>query len=149
MNNTASEPVTVSVDAADVAANVPAEPATPPKPSRREIGRMRRQFFTVVHDTVVACEHKFNPSKPPTLNCEYCWEAYFKTAVDLEELHKALNASIQDTIRVRGEKYVKAFRRFIANELQSKTFPMDTVDNGDGTITASTQEVPSGLPTQS
>jgi len=92
----------------------------PRAPNRREIGRMRRQYLTITRATVDACGHKFNHEKQPTDNCPDCWYAYFKTSVNMDELHQQLSIPKFGPLvltREYGAKFVKMFRRFLTREL--------------------------------
>lgn len=95
------------------------KPEAPKSLTRKQLGQLRRQYMTVVHAQVVKCGHSFNPNRIPSRNCVECWEAYFKTSVDLVQLHEqiTLPEGIRLITNMRGEKYVKAFKRFLDNEL--------------------------------
>ena len=112
----------VNTDAKDLAV----VPETPKPLTRKEIGRLRRRYTTVVHSTVKACGHKFNPKTQPRTNCEACWEAYFMTAVDTAAIHDDLQKGGKaKLITVYGKVFTKMFGRFLMNEL------MKEAENGE------------------
>jgi hypothetical protein len=125
-----------------------AEPE-PRKPTRVEIGKARRYYLTVVHDTVSACGHKFKKDHVPVLNCDYCWRAFFKTVADLQHLQELLqeDGGIGKMKKLYGDKVVKNFRRFLYLELtkgydgisEEAASPSGTEGNEDGST-----EQPSG-----
>lgn len=100
-------------------------PVPEPKLSRKQIGQMRRRYMTTVHSTVVACEHKFNANRIPSNNCFWCWQAYFKTSVNLEVLRQILILDGPSGLNAKyGEKYVKMFKRFMEDELSNRDVPL-------------------------
>lgn len=83
------------------------------KLNRKEIGEYNRRHFTRVLPTVTACDHKFD-GQPPRFNCEYCWEAFFKTAADVSKLHTELVEGGIPALKAKyGNKFVKAFSRML------------------------------------
>ena len=121
---TEAQAVTVTTgnhDAPDAGGNQATATAPAPRaPNRMEIGRMRRQYLTITRATVDACGHKFNHEKQPTDNCPDCWYAYFKTSVNMDELHQQLSIPKFGPLvltREYGAKFVKMFRRFLTREL--------------------------------
>jgi hypothetical protein len=102
----------------------PEEVSTPPeKLTRKQIGQLRRQYYTVVHGTVKACGHKakFAKGKDPGNNCVHCWSAYFMTSVDLDLIHAVLTQKGgKALVAMRGTKFVRMFHGF----LSSKMLPM-------------------------
>lgn len=104
----------VETDAKDLA-TVPEKPKTL---TRKEIGKLRRQYITITLGTVKACGHKFDPKNQPKRNCEYCWQAYFYTAVDTAAVHDDLTkGGKRQLIKVYGEKFSRAFGRFLTAAL--------------------------------
>lgn len=97
----------------------PALEPKPERPSEKQIRAMRRQFITIMHGTVRACGHKIDISKQPKNNCEFCWEAYFKTTDNLlVTLHEFLVTRGLPALRAQfGDKLVKQFSRFLDREL--------------------------------
>lgn len=102
----------------------PELPAAPPeKLTRKQIGQLRRQYVTIVHGTVKACEHKatFSKDHDPKNNCVYCWAAYFATSVDLDFIHTVLTTKgVRALVAMKGTKFTKMFHGF----LSSKMLPM-------------------------
>lgn len=92
-----------------------------PKPkqlSRKEIGQLRRAYITVVNPTVIKCGHKLHKDKAPNNNCIYCWEAFFHTIANLEELIAALRGlGLKKFTAKYGTKFAKNFRGFVGREL--------------------------------
>lgn len=100
-------------------------------PTPQEIGRARRSFFTVQHPEVVACGHRLDQGRPPNTNCDYCWYAYFKTAVDLGKLHDELIAIGSHGLRAKyGNKFVKNFKKVLDYELSLPTPDQAAVEEG-------------------
>jgi hypothetical protein len=99
----------------------PAAPATPPeKLTRKQIGQLRRQYVTIVHGTVKACEHKatFSKDHDPKNNCVYCWAAYFATSVDLDFIHTVLTTKgVRALVAMKGTKFTKMFHGFLSSQL--------------------------------
>lgn len=109
----ASTPITVSTE-------VPAEAPKPPKLTKKQIGQLRRQYFTITHGTVTACGHKakFSQTQQPNSNCVNCWVAYFMTAVDLEGIHAIISQrGVKELERQKGKKFVKQFHGFLSSRL--------------------------------
>lgn len=101
-------------------ADFPKPESKPEQLTRKQIGQLRRQYFTVTHGTVRACGHKatFSKTKQPNNNCIHCWEAYFFTSVDLEGIHVVLTQSgAPALIKQRGTKFVKMFHGFLSAKL--------------------------------
>jgi hypothetical protein len=112
-DETTPAPVTVSTEA-------PAEAPKPPKLTKKQIGQLRRQYFTITHGTVTACGHKakFSQTQQPNTNCVNCWVAYFMTAVDLEGIHAIIsNRGVKELERQKGKKFVKQFHGFLSSRL--------------------------------
>jgi hypothetical protein len=99
-------------------------PAAPPeKLTRKQLGQLRRQYLTITHGTVKACEHKarFSKDHDPKNNCVHCWEAYFMTSVDLDLVHAVLTQKgARALTAMKGTKFVRMFHGF----LSSKMLPM-------------------------
>jgi hypothetical protein len=105
----------------DTIAEAMSTPEVPTKPrvmTRQEMGKLRRQYLTVVNPIVAACEHQMKIGHPPHRNCDYCWEAYFKAVANVKEIHDELiEKGIRAFTAKRGTKFVQAFSRFITNEM--------------------------------
>ncbi len=90
------------------------------KPTRKQLGQLRRQYFTKVHGTVKACGHKakFAKDKDPNNNCVHCWTAYFMTSVDLDFVHAVLTQKGgKALIAMKGTKFVRMFHGFLSSQL--------------------------------
>jgi hypothetical protein len=95
-------------------------PAAPETLTRKQIGQLRRQYFTKVHGTVRACGHKakFSKDHDPGNNCLYCWAAYFMTSVDLDFIHAVLTQKgAKALIAMKGTKFVKMFHGFLSSQM--------------------------------
>jgi hypothetical protein len=110
-------------------------PPNSEKPSRKEVGKMRKAYLTRVLPEVTACGHRLDTQRMPSNNCEACWYAYFKTSVDLVALHAELseeapiytdngfklgrkNVGKDNLTKKYGAKFTKMFGRFLASELK-------------------------------
>ena len=105
------------------------EDYAPPAPApetvnEKQIGQLRRrQYVTITHGRVKACDHlaRFSKDHDPKNNCIYCWEAYFMTSVDLDFIHAVLTQKGgKALVAMKGTKFVKMFHGF----LSSKMLPM-------------------------
>lgn len=115
----------------------------PKKPSRKEIGQMRRQHMTYVKPTVTACEHSFDQGNPPNNHCEYCWAAYFLTVAPLEEMHTVLRtAGIKVFKGKYGDRVTKQFGRFLNGQINKES--EDHALSEEGERTQSTETCDSG-----
>ena len=88
--------------------------------TRKQLGQLRRQYVTINHGRVKACNHlaKFSATQPPRGNCVDCWSAYFLTSVDLEGVHVVLTKQgVRALVAQRGTKFVKMFRGFLSAKL--------------------------------
>lgn len=87
------------------------------RPTRKEVGEYRRRYVTIKYPTVIACDHKFT-GRVPSLNCEDCWYAWFKTAANITEMHTLMVEGGQSALISKyGKKVAKAFRSFLQQEL--------------------------------
>ena len=117
--------------------------------TRKQLGQLRRQYVTINHGRVKACNHlaKFSATQPPRGNCVDCWSAYFLTSVDLEGIHIVLTKQgVRALVAQRGTKFVKMFRGFLSAKLlpalnaeaakqeQGVTIEGGTTGNQDGKI---------------
>jgi hypothetical protein len=87
-----------------------------PKMSEREIGKLRRQYITKVHDTVVACGHKFHPTAMPKhQNCFDCWEAYFAIHTGMVAAAQSIVTAFgfEQLVKCNGVKFGKHYRAFV------------------------------------
>jgi len=86
--------------------------------TRKQLGQLRRQYVTINHGRVKACNHlaKFSATQPPKGNCVECWKAWFMTQCDLDSLHVILTQQgAKELIKQRGVKFVKALHGFLAS----------------------------------
>ena len=86
--------------------------------TRKQLGQLRRQYVTINHGRVKACNHlaKFSATQPPKGNCVDCWKAWFMTQCDLDSLHVILTQQgAKELIKQRGVKFVKALHGFLAS----------------------------------
>jgi len=86
--------------------------------TRKQLGQLRRQYVTINHGRVKACNHlaKFSATQPPRGNCVECWKAWFMTQCDLDSLHVILTQQgAKELIKQRGVKFVKALHGFLAS----------------------------------
>ena len=99
----------------------PTLPAAPPeKLTRKQLGQLRRQYLTITHGTVKACEHKarFSRDHDPKSNCVDCWSAYFATSVDLDFVHTVLTTKGgKALVAMKGTKFVRMFHGFLSSQL--------------------------------
>jgi hypothetical protein len=99
----------------------PEMPAAPPeKLTRKQLGQLRRQYLTITHGTVKACEHKarFSKEHDPKNNCIDCWSAYFATSVDLDFIHTVLTTKgVKALVAMKGNKFTKMFHGFLSSQL--------------------------------
>lgn len=95
-------------------AEVPAP--KPPELTDRQIRDLRRKFFTVRHERLTNCEHRFVPTSQPRLNCENCWWTFFNTHPSLVQLTDKFYQEHGKAalIGMRGKRYVTMFGRFMA-----------------------------------
>lgn len=94
--------------------------APPEKLTRKQLGQLRRQYLTITHGTVKACEHKarFSRDHDPNSNCVDCWSAYFATSVDLDFIHTVLTTKgVKALVAMKGTKFVRMFHGFISSQL--------------------------------
>lgn len=103
------EPVTVTLDSADLGASKPV-PVDKPEPKR-----------TLEHSIVKACGHSIDLRHPPTqANCEDCWTAFFTLSVDTPGLHKILvDQGRVGLERMVGTKFVKQFGKFLQRQFRT------------------------------
>ena len=99
----------------------PTLPAAPPeKLTRKQLGQLRRQYLTITHGRVKACDHlaRFSKDHDPKNNCVDCWSAFFATSVDLEFVHTVLTTKgVKALVAMKGTKFVRMFHGFISSQL--------------------------------
>jgi len=107
-----------------------------PKPeelTEKQIRELRRIHVTRRNPTVIACKHKLHLDKCPTNNCIYCWQAYFCTQANIEELFGDLREmGVKKFTAKYGTKFTKNLRGFVAAELM-KGRKVETEEKKRGT----------------
>jgi hypothetical protein len=110
-----SAPVYVGLDLAH-----DAKPAPKPKPTARELGKLRRKHITVTKQAL-ACGHRASVGSIPRNNCDACWLVHFRTFNGFSPLDAEGNPydGISDECYAqvtvaRGEKYAKRLRWYLA-----------------------------------
>ena len=90
----------------------------PEKLTEKQMRELRRIHVTRRNPTVIACQHKLKLDKHPTNNCVYCWQAYFHTQANIEELFiKLRTCGVKKFTAKYGLKFTKNLRGFVAAEL--------------------------------
>jgi len=113
------DPLTKTLEQPDFTEPEPLAPA-PEKLTRKQLGQLRRQYLTVQHGVVRACEHKakFSKDHDPKNNCVSCWNAYFATSVDLDLIHAVLTQKgVKALVAMKGTKFVRMFHGFLSSQL--------------------------------
>lgn len=99
----------------------PDAPAAPPeKLTRKQLGQLRRQYVTITHGRVKACDHlaRFSKDHDPKNNCIDCWSAYLETSVDLEFVHTILTTKgVAELTKIKGKKFVRMFHGWLSSQL--------------------------------
>lgn len=99
----------------------PTLPAAPPeKLTRKQLGQLRRQYVTITHGRVKACDHlaRFSKDHDPKNNCIDCWSAYLETSVDLEFVHTILTTKgVAELTKIKGKKFVRMFHGWLSSNL--------------------------------
>ena len=88
--------------------------------TRKQLGQLRRQYVTINHGRVKACNHlaKFSATQPPKGNCVDCYKAYFMTCCDLDSVHIILTKQgVKALERIHGRKFVRALHGFLSQSL--------------------------------
>lgn len=94
----------------------PDAPAAPRQISANDIKQIRRAYFTVRHDRVEPCGHRFDRMNEPRTNCHSCWFAWLNS-------HGTLTQAVEEAfqkqgahfvIKMRGQKFLKMFLKFMA-----------------------------------
>jgi hypothetical protein len=103
---------------AELAAAETGQPSPePPKLSKSEIGKLRKQYVTNTVPRVIACKHRLDLTRHPRhINCDFCIWAWFQnnsgTVQTADELYKAGNSKM--IIELNGIKFYKMFTKFMA-----------------------------------
>ena len=113
-----------------------------------EFKKLRGQFFTVRHQIVELCGHKFHPTNPPRhANCEACWFAFFQVH---GELTQSLDEAYQEhgiglVEKLQGKRVAKMFLRFMstlaAMQQEANERSTETVGDSGGTGEGNTPSV--------
>ena len=88
------------------------------KAEAREVDwhKLNRLYVTRRLPMIQECGHKFDSSREPKNNCEWCWFTYFNSN---GEMVKAADQCFQEAgkdvlERIKGKRFVKMFVRFMA-----------------------------------
>lgn len=102
----------------------------PEQISRKQLGKLRRQYWTRTLPRAVKCGHRIDPSHIPQLNCEHCWEVYFTSLETVTEIHEVLAEKGKRAAEAQyGTKLIEAFQRYLQNALlpeKEETYGNDT-----------------------
>jgi hypothetical protein len=94
----------------------PGPDGRPPKITEKLLKQMRGHYFTVRHVVLENCGHKLDMINFPKTNCENCLYQFFNTHPQLVEVTDQFfrTHGKGPLIGMRGEKYFKAFVRYMA-----------------------------------
>ena len=91
--------------------------------TRAEYKKVMRETFTVKHQRIPQCGHKFVPGHEPRhRNCEQCWFVFF-------QVHGELTQSVEEVfqkhgkpaiVALRGVKFLDMFLKFMSTVAQYK-----------------------------
>jgi len=102
--------------------------------SEAELKQLRRMYFTVRHDRVEECGHRFDRLNEPRTNCHYCWWAWFNSH---GELVQTVDKAFQEqgaafVIKLRGRKFLKGFLMYMSTlaKFQQEAEAMKEITNG-------------------
>ena len=124
--------------------------------TRKQLGQLRRQYVTINHGRVKACNHlaKFSATQPPKGNCVECYKAYFMTCCDLDSIHIILTKQgVKALERIHGRKFVRAFHGFLSQSLmpmlnaetakqeQSVTIEGGTINDRSGEVQSTSSAI--------
>jgi hypothetical protein len=111
------------------------ELTTPREPlTRSEYKKMMSQMWTVRRDIVDACGHLFYPEEQPKNNCLFCWYAFFQIHGEVvQTADECFQKEGREMLtRIRGEKFVKNFIKFMATVERMKELKTEELgENGD------------------
>lgn len=93
------------------------------EPTPGELKKLRKQYVTIQHPRVVACQHRLDLSRQPRhRNCQSCWFAWLnehgEIVQQLDEMHTSGNDAI--IIQLQGSKFFKRWLQFMATVAQWK-----------------------------
>lgn len=133
---------------AQVVAEQALDELAPPKKelTKYDIGRLRRQFFTIQNPVITSCNHKIrHDSEPSEVNCQDCWFAFFQHYGKVTQLADEVYAlhGKQELIRLKGQKFTKYFLRFMG-AIASQVKEMNVENNGDTCSIRSTDQSSTG-----
>ena len=96
--------------------NIPVLYKAPENPSKVDWARINKLYVTVQHNKVKICGHKFHPYNDPRTSCQHCWVTYFQNHGEVTKMCDEIfrNDGPEVLIRLRGERFVKMFKRFMA-----------------------------------
>lgn len=102
--------------------------------TKKDIGKIRKMYFTVKHSIVEECGHKYNDLQEPRNNCPHCWFAYLNTHGDMvkladEAFHEQNGPEL--LAKLKGDKFVKMFVRFMSTIARWKA-EADKLKGNDG-----------------
>lgn len=102
--------------------------------TRAEYKKAMHDTFTVKHQKIPMCGHKFVPGHEPRhRNCQHCWFVFF-------QVHGELTQSVEEVfqkhgkpaiVALRGEKFLDMFLKFMSTVAQYK----QAVEASKGTAT--------------
>ena len=104
--------------------------------TRAEYKKVMRETFTVKHQRIPQCGHKFVPGHEPRhRNCEQCWFVFF-------QVHGELTQSVEEVfqkhgkpaiVALRGVKFLDNFLKFMATVAQYKA-AVEAAKESNGSI---------------
>ena len=92
-------------------------------PTKGQLKLLRKQYVTVQHPRVVACQHRLAMNRQPRMrNCESCWLAWFnehgELVQQLDEMHTGGHDNI--IVALQGTKFFKRWLQFMSTIAQWK-----------------------------
>jgi len=90
-------------------------------PTAGEYKLLRKQYVTIQHPRVVACQHRLDLHRQPRhRNCDTCWLAWFQNH---EEVVKQLDEMFTEhgaplIVQLQGKKFYHRWRQFMATIAQ-------------------------------
>jgi hypothetical protein len=91
--------------------------------TRAEYKKAMHDTFTVKHQKIPVCGHKFVPgTEPRHRNCEHCWFVFFQVHGELTQAVEEVfqKHGKQAVINLRGVKFLDNFLKFMATVAQYK-----------------------------
>lgn len=102
--------------------------------TKKDIGNIRRMYFTVKHSIVEECGHKYNDLQEPHNNCPHCWFSFFNSHGDMVKLADEVFHEQNGTkllAKLKGDKFVKMFTHFMSTIARWKN-EADKLKGNDG-----------------